>query len=103
APGSSFDPNTANQQTVFEVATGTFGRGRHSLTVHIPNDNYQIDFVAGAAIDHFGPAGSNIFYSPQCRLMSADNDGGSTAPPSGSISGRVFVDINQDGVLDEGK
>ena len=101
APGSSFDPNTASQQTIFEVASGTFGPGPHSLTVHIPNDNYQIDFVAGAAIDHFGPAGSNIFYSPQCRLLSADNDGPTSPPPppSGSIGGHVYVDINQDGVI----
>ena len=100
APGPRFDANTANQQTVFEIATGTFGPGEHSLTVRLPNGNYQVDFVAGPAIDHFGPAGSNIFYTPQCRLLSADNGGAAPASETGSLSGRVFVDRNQDGVLD---
>ena len=100
APGASFDPRTASQQTVFEIATGTFGPGEHSLTVHLPNSFYQVDFVVGYAIDHFGPAGSNIFYTPQCRLLSADNGGEPPTWETGSISGRVFVDRNQDGVLD---
>ena len=100
APGASFDPNTASKQTVFEIATGTFGPGEHSLTVHLPNGFYQVDFVAGEAIDRFGPAGSNIFYTPQHRLLSADNGGAPPTSETGSISGRVFVDRNQDGVMD---
>jgi hypothetical protein len=32
-------------------------------------------------IDKLGPAGSNVFYTPQNRLFSADNDG-ATAPPA---------------------
>jgi hypothetical protein len=99
APGPHFDPHTAGQQSIFQTASDTFGPGCHSLTVQIPNDNYQVDFVLGPAIDRFGPAGSKIFYSPQCRLLSADNDG-PIQTNTGSIAGSVFVDRNQDSVLD---
>lgn len=99
APGSSFDANTASQQTIFDLDTGTFGPGSHSLLVTIPNCFYQIDFVCGYAIDHLGPAGSNIFYSAQNRLFSADNGGTvSCNSQKASFSGFVYVDSNDDGV-----
>ncbi len=80
APGSSFDSTTAYQQQIFDEATGTFGPGTHSLTVLIPNCYYQIDFVCGQAINvlgpqNYGPDSANIFYTPQDRLLSADNGG----------------------------
>jgi predicted outer membrane repeat protein len=75
APDSVFNASDASQQTIYQDATGTFGPGTHTLTVTIPNNYYQIDFVCGAAIDKLGPAGSNIFYSAQNRLDSADNAG----------------------------
>jgi hypothetical protein len=75
APDSVFNASDASQQTIYQDATGTFGPGTHTLTVTIPNNYYQIDFVCGAAIDKLGPAGSNIFYSAQTRLDSADNAG----------------------------
>ncbi len=75
APDSYFNASDASQQTVFQVATGTFGPGTHTLTVTLPTNYYQIDFVCGAAINQLGPAGSNIFYSAQDRLISADNAG----------------------------
>lgn len=80
APGSSFNANTASQQKIYQDASGVFGPGWHSLTVVVPQCYFQIDFVCGYAIDHFGPAGSNIFYSAQGRLISADN-GGTKPPP----------------------
>jgi parallel beta-helix repeat protein len=81
APGSSFSADTANQQQVYQAASGVFGPGFHTLTVVVPRCYFQIDFVCGSAIDQFGPAGSNIFYSAEHRLLSADN-GGYTPPPS---------------------
>ena len=102
APGASFDPNTAAQQTIYQQSTGTFAAGRYSLTVTIPNSYYQIDFVCGKAIDHFGPAGSNIFYSAQNRLLSADNGGTKAFGPS-SLSGFVYVDCNANGVKNSGE
>jgi hypothetical protein len=67
--------------------------------VTLPNSYYQVDFVAGSAINKFGPAGSNIFYSAQNRLFSADNDGKQAVLPNGSsLAGVVFSDWNNDGV-----
>jgi hypothetical protein len=101
APGPRFNSNTASQQVIADLATGTFTGGTHSLTVHIPSNFYQIDFVDGAAIDHFGPAVSNIFYSAQRRLLSADN-GGTQRQVTGSISGSVFSDNNRDNMIGAG-
>ena len=75
APGSSFDANKANLQSVYQFATGTFSPGIHTMQVTIPASYFQVDFVCGDYIDHFGPAGSNVFYSAQNRLISADNGG----------------------------
>lgn len=75
APGPAWDPATASQQTVFDFQTATFAPGSHTLIVEIPKNFYQIDFGCGAYISQLGPAGSNIFYSAQNRLISADNSG----------------------------
>jgi sarcosine oxidase gamma subunit len=75
APDSFFNASDASQQTIFQDATGTFGPGTHTLTVTLPSNYYQVDFVCGAALTQLGPAGSNIFYSAQNRLISADNAG----------------------------
>ena len=75
APGPTWDANVAGQQAIYEVATGTFGPGTYTLTVHNPDSYYQCDFVCGCPIKQFGPVGSNIFYTSQGRLESADNDG----------------------------
>ncbi len=90
APGSSFDSTTAYKQQIFDVATGVFGPGTHTLTVLIPNCFYQIDFICGQAIDvlgptNYGPDSSNIFYSAESRLLSADN-GGTVACTTKSIT-----------------
>ena len=75
APSATFDASVADEQTIDSQVGGSFNPGVHSLTVTIPNNYYQIDFVQCVAIDQFGPAGSNIFYSAQNRLISADNAG----------------------------
>lgn len=98
APGSSFVAGDAYLQQIYDIDTGVFGPGTHCLTVMIPDCYYQIDFVCGEAIDKFGPAGSNIFYSAQMRLLSADNDGCVPClPNAGRISGGVFIDNNNNG------
>ena len=88
APGSSFSDSTAYQQVIYQQATGTFAPGTHSLTVQIPNCDYQIDFVCGQAInqlepnqnnDAYGPDSANILYHAENRFISSDN-GGTTAP-----------------------
>jgi uncharacterized repeat protein (TIGR01451 family) len=75
APSAIWDPTVAYEQTIYQDSSGTFGPGTHTLTVTIPNNYYQIDFVCGAAINQFGPDGSNITYSAEGRLISADNEG----------------------------
>ncbi len=69
------DANNLQFQQIYQVATGTFGAGRHSLTVWVPKCYFQLDFVGGKAIDPFGPAGSNILYGAQSRLISFVNGG----------------------------
>ena len=90
APGSSFSDSTAYEQVIYQQATGTFAPGTHSLTVQIPNCDYQIDFVCGPAIaqlepsqnnDAYGPDTANILYHAEDRFISSDN-GGTTAPQS---------------------
>jgi hypothetical protein len=75
--------------------------------VQVPNCYFQIDFVCGPVIDRLGPVGSNIFYTPQGRLISADNDGTTpctpSAPCTGSLSGYVWRDRDNDGVREAGE
>ncbi len=97
APGSSFNANDASQQTIDVFASGTFDPGPHSLSVPLPNNYYQVDFVLGAAITQFGPAGSNMFYSAQGRLISADNGGTQPQSQPSTLSGTVFSDNNASG------
>lgn len=60
--------------------------------------------MCGALIDQLGPAGSNIFYTPQGRLISADNDGTTAVLSNGaSLAGSVFVDGNKNNVRDLGE
>ncbi|MDB5330005.1 MAG: Cna domain protein [Phycisphaerales bacterium] len=79
APDATFVAAHAYEQQVYQSVTQTFTAGSTnitgSLTIKIPpTGNYQIDFVCGQVITHLGPAGSNIFYSAQGRLISADNE-----------------------------
>jgi len=60
-------------QTIACVSTGTYGPGSYSLTVKVPYANFQVDFVCGAAIDHFGPSGSSIRYHAEQRFISSDS------------------------------
>jgi len=98
----TYNASTASHQVEVGDATGTFGPGKHSLTIQVPTSDYQIDFVAGAAIDHFGPAGSNIFYGAEKRLISADNGAGAVQA-NASLSGVVYADNNGNGAFDTGE
>jgi hypothetical protein len=62
-------PNLGNQE-IFDIQTGKFGPGQHSLTVVIAECYFQVDFVGGKAIVPLGPTGSNILYGVQGRLLS---------------------------------
>ena len=73
APDSYFNAADASRQAVYQVAQGTYSAGTYCLTVKVPPSDFQVDFVLGCVIYHFGPDGSNLFYSAQDRLFSADN------------------------------
>ena len=104
APGKTFDPATAAQQEIFQMDTGIFGPGSYTLDVRIPHSYFQVDFVIGSAIEPFGPAGSNIFYSAQTRLVSYDNGGSKPmASNASSLSGFVYHDANDNGAYDAGE
>lgn len=101
APGPTFDANTASQQQIFDLDSVTVGQGTFSLSVQIPDCYFQVDFVCGEAIDQLGPANSNIFYTPQNRLFSADNDGtNACCVNTSSLSGFVYWDADNDGIFD---
>ena len=102
APSPVFIASEASQQQVFHSATGVFGPGSYSMTVVVPNCNFQVEFVCGAVLAQLGPEGSNIFYTAQGRLISADNDGTQTCALS-SLSGYVYLDANNNGVQNTGE
>ncbi len=104
APGATYDATKAAQQKIFQTATGTFGPGTYTLSVSNPHSYFQVDFVSGAAIDHFGASTSNIFYSNQNRLFSADNGGTHAVLASpASLAGTVYRDTNNNGAIDTGE
>jgi hypothetical protein len=97
APGPSFNAATAYQDQIYDDITATFGPGTHTLSVYIPSSYYEIDFVNGPAIDeqgnpNAGPDRSNIFYTPQGRLLSADN-GGTQAAAVSAVARGDFASI----------
>ena len=75
APGATFSAATAAQQRVAQSATGFYKPGTYTLTVKVPaSSHYQVDFVEGYTLTQLGPVGSNLFYTQQGRLISADNE-----------------------------
>ena len=101
APGPVTTASNISLQEISQVQTATFGAGKHSLTVTVPDCYFQVDFVGGTAIDHFGPAGSNILYQQEGRLISADMGGDHCCdcdeqPKLGELHGSVYLDTNGD-------
>jgi CSLREA domain-containing protein len=104
APSASFGSTTASQQMIFDTDTGVFGPGSYTLSVTNPHSYFQVDFVSGNAIDHLGASTSNIFYSSQNRLFSADNGGAHAVLASpASLTGNVYLDSNNNGIIDSGE
>jgi hypothetical protein len=101
APDNTYNASDASEQQEFQVVTIMAQPGENSISVQIPNCNYQIDLVCGYAINQLGPANSNIFYSAQDRLISADNDGTEAQTSAfGQINGNVYLDLNNNGIED---
>ncbi len=77
APAATYDRNTADQQVLFDQATGTFGPGPHSLQIFAPAGCFQVDFVLGAVITQLGPANTHNFYGDQAASSTTTT----AAPP----------------------
>ena len=75
AVDGEYTKDKAAQQTLFDADSATFGPGTHSLEVVVPDCFFQIDFVRGTVIEHFGPSDSANFYNDQARLIDASIGG----------------------------
>ena len=74
APNGDFDTSNLQQQVIFSEASTSGGTGTESLTVTVPDGYFQIDFVAGPAIDHL-ETNPNITYHAQSRFITGDQGG----------------------------
>jgi uncharacterized repeat protein (TIGR01451 family) len=99
APSGVFDGTTILQQRVYGARSGTFGPGRHSLSVRVPACFFQLDFVHGPVITTFGPPGSGNYYTNQGRLISSAM-GGSTSCASRPLA-TLTVHILRQGTAGE--
>jgi len=73
------------------------------MSVNLPCNFYQVDFVCGTVITQLGPAGTNNFYHNQNRFIDGDNGGVNPQKSSAlSVSGEVYNDANCNGKLDSG-
>ena len=92
APNSSFGtPANLSGQILFDYSESlTTTTGYQTVTVKVPNDYFQLDFVAGPVIARFGATGSNIDYHAQDRFIAAATGGTEVYGPS-SVSGAVDV------------
>jgi len=89
----------ATDPVMSQVTTATFSPGQHALSITLPNDFYQVDFVVGAPIAQLTQAPSNLNYQAQDRLLSQDNGGQAPIPAApATLSGTVFQD-DGDGVF----
>ena len=70
-----YSEQNALQNEVFDYDSEEFGPGVHTVSVTVPNNFFQVDFVKGCVIWKFGPAGSNNFYEKENRLISRANGG----------------------------
>ena len=102
-PEPFYNANDANLSTVFQSVTQVEGPGTHSLSVSVPQNFYQLDFVGGTVITTLGPVATNPnnFYHAQNRYIDGDN-GGVNPAGSGvlSLAGEVYDDANIDLKLD---
>lgn len=101
APGPGRNAAAASQLVMVSDSTGTFTKGKNSLTLQVPDNFYQIDLVVGPAINQFGPPCSNISYTAQHRLLGAAN-GGTQPAGSATVTGLVFYDNDGTGTFEAG-
>ncbi|MGZ5245258.1 MAG: hypothetical protein ACXWD4_15160, partial [Bacteroidia bacterium] len=71
---------------VFDYATDVFGPGTHTLSVFIPKNYFEVDFVRGCIIWKFGGSQGSSYGS---RLISQDNYG--TVAACASCNDKVTI------------
>ncbi len=88
APNGNFNTQNLQEQVIFSHAeSSTTTTGAQTVTVTVPNGYFQLDFVAGPAIDHLA-TNSNILYHAQDRFIDGVQ-GGSQANGLSTLSGSV--------------
>ncbi len=75
APKRNYSEQNALENEVFDYDSEEFGPGVHTMSVTVPNNYFQVDFVKGCVIWKFGPMGTNNFYEKENRLISRANGG----------------------------
>jgi hypothetical protein len=100
APSGTYDRNTADQQVLYRSATGTFGAGQRTLAADVPPTGFfQVDFVRGPVIVHFGPPSSNNYYGDQGRLIDHDNGPADPAQVPVGTTGALGISALTGGIL----
>jgi len=79
SPNGDFDPSNLQQQVIFSEASTSGGTGSETLKVTVPDGYFQVDFVAGSAIEHL-ETNPNITYHAQDRFFFGANGGTQLAP-----------------------
>ena len=87
APNSDFNTTNLQEQVIFDQAA-TDTAGAETLTVTVPDGYFQIDFVAGPAIDHL-ETNPNITYHAQDRFVDGDHGGSQPDLPGATKSSTV--------------
>ncbi|RYH20521.1 hypothetical protein EON65_23175, partial [archaeon] len=71
----NYSDENALDNEVFDYESEEFGPGVHTMSVTVPNNHFEVDFVKGCVIWKFGPAASNNYYDKQNRLIARANGG----------------------------
>jgi SdrD B-like domain len=95
APNGDFNTSNLQQQVIFSQATAK-GSGSESLKVTVPDGYFQIDFVAGLAIDHLA-TNPNVLYHAQDRFI--DGQQGGTQPDAPSVKSSAVTQTNPSNTL----
>jgi 5-hydroxyisourate hydrolase-like protein (transthyretin family) len=98
APNHTFDTWNLQHQVIFSrQSTTATATGPQTLTITVPNCYFQVDFVAGPAINHLA-TNANITYHAQDRFLGGEQ-GGSQIFAASTLSGHVTRVAATTGVL----
>jgi hypothetical protein len=95
APNTGGTAADLQQQRIFAEASMSGATGEESLTVKVPNGYFQLDFVAGPAIDHLA-TNSNILYNAQDRFIDGLRGGTQADPAVATASPPLGLTVTDD-------